>query len=52
MKPDNVKPAEQYRGVDIDADRIEKGKVTEKEVAADTKELNNNPRNSEVHEPK
>ncbi|MDE5650135.1 MAG: hypothetical protein K2G33_07050 [Duncaniella sp.] len=45
-KKDKTKDEEQYRGVDVN--QADGGKVTEKMVKEDTKELNNNPRNDDM----
>lgn len=43
-----AKPADEYRGVDINISDDEK--VTSEMVKKDVKELNNNPRNEDMNE--
>lgn len=45
QKP-GVKPAEEYRGVDVNVS--DNDKVTPEMVKKDVKELNNNPRNDDM----
>ncbi len=45
QKP-GVKPAEEYRGVDVNVS--DNDKVTPEMVKKDIKELNNNPRNDDM----
>lgn len=42
----DVKPAEEYRGVDVNLS--DNDKVTPEMVKKDVKELNNNPRNTDM----
>lgn len=42
----DVKPAEEYRGVDVN--QSDDNKVTPEMVKKDVKELNNNPRNTDM----
>lgn len=44
----STKPAEEYRGVDIN--KGDKNKVSKEMVKEDTRSLNNNPRNGDMEE--
>lgn len=47
-KTEKTTPAQEYRGAATDI--AEDNKVTDKRVAADIREINNNPRNHEADE--
>lgn len=46
LKKEATEQEEKYRGVDVN--KADDGKVSEKMVKEDTKELNNNPRNNDM----